>query len=60
VISNEVEAMRAAILDGPIANGIRVNPYLQHYGGGIIEEEDCPAPGNDINHAVNIVGLTKD
>lgn len=59
VISNDVQSMREAITEGPIANGIRVNAYLQHYGGGIIEEADCPAPGNDINHAVNVVGVTK-
>jgi len=56
-MSNNAEEMRAAILDGPIANGIRVNSFLQHYAFGVIDEEDCPAKGSDINHAVNIVGI---
>jgi C1A family cysteine protease len=56
LVSPDREALKRAILVGPVAAGIHIYSNFQHYRGGVYEHEGVDA----INHAVLMVGWDDD
>ncbi|KAH0574243.1 Cathepsin L [Spironucleus salmonicida] len=56
VPANDVQALKTALLNGPVSVGISVTKSLLSYQGGVYRDENCSSNPEDISHAVNVVG----
>ncbi|TMW68018.1 hypothetical protein Poli38472_007690 [Pythium oligandrum] len=57
VDQNDDEALMRAVLTGPVSANIdSLTDGFRNYGGGIYDASDCASDGEEINHAVVVVG----
>lgn len=58
VVASTERAVLQAVMTGPVtANMDAESDGFRHYGGGIYDAQDCRDDGNEVNHAVVIVGF---
>jgi len=56
--SGDDEELVKALQGGATSTAVAVNRDFQMYSDGVIEITECPS--KKVNHAVNVVGYTKD
>ncbi|RLN56975.1 hypothetical protein BBP00_00007743 [Phytophthora kernoviae] len=61
VDSSDEQALLRAVTRGPVTSNIdATGDGFRHYAGGIYDAQDCQADGEEVNHAVVVVGFGQD